>query len=314
MEEDHRQPHKWLYNEYRDVLPIGVNDDTRIKVSGLLPRADEDDWKKHGTVTVTEYVKPDIILPDKWPWERDEAKDKEKVHEEKQAEVKPTGKVNIVMITNGKRPRLLNQSLETLLANTAADLFSLVVVFEEPGTLGVEICTYLSSRIKNVSILSVEPALHILSRLKNLGAYWSEKQFARGDWLMICDDDIAFLPGWLERMTFTVGPSLGLLGGVRHPYHGVNERIGNVEVTDAVAGYCHFMRWEMWDRFGPYEGNAEGIGQSEDFAFSRKFVDAGYKVGYITPPAIAHCGITNSQGRRAIGSDQFERIAGLLYE
>jgi hypothetical protein len=26
MEEDHQAPHRWLYEEYRDVLPISVED------------------------------------------------------------------------------------------------------------------------------------------------------------------------------------------------------------------------------------------------------------------------------------------------
>ncbi len=95
------------------------------------------------------------------------------------------------------------------------------------------------------------------------------------------------------------------------------------EITDAVAGYSMLMRWECFDLYGPFEQEAKGIGQSEDYAFCQKvirgpeatfFESCRNLVGYIHPPVLAHCGITNSNGEPATGADQFERVEGYIYE
>ena len=224
---------------------------------------------------------------------------------------------NIILITNGSRPRLLEQTLRTLLTNTPKDQYTLTVVFD--GCLNYTLPTG-----GHISTIAIEPPVHIIGRLKNLGAWWSEKNFGRGEWIMFCDDDLAFHKDWLHK---TIAPALllersvpALLGGCRHPFHGVNSRFEpykpdplSVEFTDAVAGYCHFMRWATWDKYGPYDAHAMGIGQSEDYALSRKIVDDGGKVGYIHPPVMAHCGITASNSKPAIGSEQIKRVPGVLY-
>lgn len=235
---------------------------------------------------------------------------------------------NIVLITNGSRPRLLEQTLRTLYDNTPVDQFNLVLVFDGLPQNGLPPnATYDNS-------VTVWPPCHIVGRLKNLGAYWSERQFGRGEWLCFIDDDMAFSPGWLEKIQQQIADhnQVRLLGSCRHPFHGINKVLGTysrldsegpkpedfdgsfVEVTDAVAGYCHFMRWSTWDKFGPYDAHAKGTGQSEDFALCRKIVDAGGKVGYIHPPVMAHTGLTSSEGKPILGGELIEKVEGVLYE
>ncbi len=250
---------------------------------------------------------------------------------------------NIILITNGSRPRLLEQTLRTLYANTPADQFNMTVVFEGEWHDDVSNEALIPLLLEtNQTIIRSDPPCHILGRLKNLGAYWSEKQLGRGEWLCVLDDDMALFPGWLWKMERAIKlTGVGILGSVRHPYHGVNGEFGigrrdndrdrvynswtvghnipsdvvdGVAVTDAVAGYCHFMRWSTWDKYGPYDAHAIGIGQSEDYAICRKIVDDGGRVGYIHPPVMAHTGITASNGKPAIGSEQIRRVTGVLYE
>ena len=219
---------------------------------------------------------------------------------------------NIVLITNGSRPRLLAQTLRTLYVNTPADQYTLTMVTDGHIEFPFE-----QDWGERISVIGMRPPCNVLGRLKNLGIYWSEKQFGRGEWLCVIDDDLAFFPGWLEKMQKAMESSnqLHILGGIRHPYHQTDTLLnGGIEITDAVAGYCHFMRWEMWDRFGPYDAHAKGTGQSEDFAICRKIVDAGGKVGYIQPAVTAHCGVTDSLGRPAVGMDKIQRKLGVLYE
>src|ERR1041385_6644553 len=125
---------------------------------------------------------------------------------------------------------------------------------------------------------------------------------------------------WLANMIEIAScPGAHLLGGQRHPYHKPNQRLvyatGRcVEETDAVAGYSMFMSWDTWDRFGPFDANAKGIGQSEDWAFSQRVKKGGGIVGYIRPPVLAHCGLTNTDSKPATGHEAFERFPGLIYE
>ncbi len=231
---------------------------------------------------------------------------------------------NIVLETNGSRPRLLDQTITTLYQNTPVDQFNLTIVMDG--------CRSDKITGPNNYAVMLDPACSVTGRLKNLGAYWSEKQFGRGDWLLFCDDDVAFMPGWLHKMTInmetftegkspvtgeTVNTGLRLLGGNRHPYHGVNETLafGNqtTQITDAVAGYSMLMRWETFDKYGPFDAHAKGIAQSEDFAFARRIVDDGGKVGYIHPPVLYHTGVTNSSGQPATGAEKIERVEGILY-
>ncbi len=227
--------------------------------------------------------------------------------------------VNIVLETNGSRPRLLEQTLRTLYENTPKDQFNLVMIFDGQEPASPEWMNPIS--YANTSILRLDPPCNVTGRLKNLGAYWSEKQFGRGEWLLFIDDDVAFLPGWLEKMIMVCSSmnAFGgsLLGGCRHPYHGINleHRVGRFgwQQTDAVAGYSMLMRWETFDKYGPFDAHAKGIAQSEDYAFARRIVDDGGKVGYIHPPVLYHTGVTNSSGQPATGAEKIERVPGILY-
>lgn len=244
--------------------------------------------------------------------------------------------VNVCCISNGARPRLLEQTLRTLYDHTPPSQFTVTMIDDRHG--GIDLPGALIDRLNDYCCVAVTP-WGVVGGLKNLGAYWSERYFSRGEWLMFIDDDVAFFPGWLHRMIAASEAvnQVRVLGGVRHPYHGINNVMqyakltngayapgqildlssgcesGKIELTDAVAGYCHFMRWSTWDRFGPYAANAKGTGQSEDFQFCRKVVDAGGAVGYLSPPCMAHCGLTNSEGKPILGADLIERVPGVLY-
>ena len=240
----------------------------------------------------------------------------------------PQSKVNIVLVTNFSRRNLLAQTLRTLYENTPEDQFNLTIVCD--GFPSEADLITIGQR-ENSTVISEWPPCHIIGRLKNLGAYWSEKQVGRGEWLCFIDDDMAFFPGWLTAITGRFphvekfGQPIRIIGGIRHPFHQVtanayssdstmmNPDKESVEITDAVAGYCHFMRWSTWDKFGPYDAHAKGTGQSEDWKLCNDIVKADGRVGYIHPPVMAHCGITNSNGNPILGGDLIERVPGVLY-
>lgn len=220
-------------------------------------------------------------------------------------------KVNVVMIARD-RHKLTAQALGSLYENTQSAAFNCVLVddgSDEP--FGV----YPSN--PHWQSLRLEKPCGIVGLVRNLGAYLSERYFGRGDYLLFVDNDVYFLPQWLERMTLDLEMerNLAVLGGQRHPYHGVNAKHigGLVEETDAVAGYAMMMRWDVWDGCGPFDAHAKGLGQSEDWALCQKARSIGMYVGYHNPPTILHTGMTDTDGKPIAGAEQFERVPGVLY-
>lgn len=220
-------------------------------------------------------------------------------------------KFNVVMIAKD-RPRLTAQAIRTLYRNTPRESFNLMVV--DDGSQE-ETRRFIQSfeHYENFAAIHLAKSIGILGFLRNVGAWASERHFGRGTHIHFIDNDVAFFPDWLMRME-DQWPHLGVIvGGNQHPYHQTTLGWGYFREVDAVAGYSMMMEWEAWDKFGPFDQHAKGTGQSEDFAICQKVVKAGWPVGYIHPPILAHCGIT-SGGKPAIGAELFERVPGIIYE
>ncbi len=215
------------------------------------------------------------------------------------------------------RPRLTEQALRTLFANTPKDQFNLTVVDDGSWPETRQVITRWAN-YDNVEVVTFLKPVGVVGFLRNVGAGVSERVFGRGEWLYHSDNDVAFLPDWLHLMTCAMdevnGGAFEVLGGYQHPFHGTHYDHGGAHEADAVAGYSHLMRWETWDESGPYDQHAKGVCQSEDFAFCRKVLANGGNVGYIHPPVLANCGLTNSEHKPAVGAEHFPRLPGLVYE
>ncbi len=241
---------------------------------------------------------------------------------------------NIILLVKD-RPRLTEQTLRTLYEETPRDQFNLVIVDDGSWPETAQILSRYSRR-DNCEVVTFLRSVGIVGFLRNVGVWTSERYFGRGDYLMTIDNDISFLNSrWLSTMIDALdhvmqypdgkedGRYYSILGGYRHPHHGINHTaklVGmgqpdiTVEETDAVAGYMQFMRWATWDLHGPYDQHAKGVCQSEDWAICQSIVQSKGCVGYVHPPVIANCGITNSEGKPAVGHAEFPRIPGLIYE
>lgn len=225
---------------------------------------------------------------------------------------------NIVLLVKD-RPRLTSQCLKTLYENTPNDQFNLLVMNDGSMVPTVdELGGYVDH--DNFRCITMNRSIGIVGWLRNVGASASERYFGRGEWICFIDNDIAFLPNWLPKMIAVMQHESNpiVLGGYRHPFHGpqLDIEAGRFgwQSTDAVAGYMHFMTWDTWDKYGPYDQHAKGVCQSEDFAFCQKIIADGGKVGYIHPPVILNCGVTNSEGKPAVGSESFLRVPNYVYE
>ncbi len=229
---------------------------------------------------------------------------------------------NVILLVKD-RPNLTAQCLKTLYDNTPRDQFNLTIMDDGSKVDTIDLYVAASRRAwsgddNNLRVIRMEGSISIVGWLRNTGASASERYFGRGGWVYFSDSDVAFFPGWLQKMQMVASSGVSLLGGCRHPFHGVNleEYYGRFgwQSTDAVAGYSLLMKWNTFDKYGPFASNQKGVGASEDFALSRKIVEDGGRIGYIHPPVLAHTGIVNTDGKPATGADSFPRVAGILYE
>ncbi len=215
-------------------------------------------------------------------------------------------KVNIVMLVYN-RHMLTHQALRTLYRNTPMEMFRLVVVDDESAITPKPIS---KEHKANFACLRIEHSKHITGQARNLGVYWAEKYWGRGDWLLLCDNDLYFTPHWFENLIFAAERPSGvsLIGSWNHPYLQPQETLplGNgqcIKTHDAVAGACQLMRWETWDKYGELDAHAPGVGQSEDWAMCQKIVKGGGKVGSVYPRVVFNCGLKNSFGQPSPGAD-----------
>src|SRR5262249_230946 len=149
-----------------------------------------------------------------------------------------------------------NQTLKTLYTNTPFDLFNLTIVDDISETpKGYEFAEYppwdwaINPDQDNCVTLTLRKTKNITGQARNLGIYWADKYWGRGDYLYLSDNDVYFTSGWLETLIDTIEdercrPVIKLIGGWNHPYLQPNftttawEDKNNIHVLghDAVTG------------------------------------------------------------------------------
>ena len=209
--------------------------------------------------------------------------------------------MKIVLITRD-RPELTRQTIETIKAN-AADWSKhiLVVVWDGP-----------EEELPYFGYFCTGKQLGV-GGAKNFGVKTHEafEQLQPDDLLMFTDNDMYYLKDWDSKLEAAVA-SATQLGGWKHPYHegitfttmaptsGIGPHI-DLQKVDAVTGNCFIIKYSDWLKYGPFDANAIGPGQSEDYALSQKIKAGGGVVATLDPPVAIHCGLRNSVGEPAVG-------------
>lgn len=235
--------------------------------------------------------------------------------------------INAVMLVKD-RVRLTMQAVTTFCKNTEGDWTLTILDDSENDDVMKALRPVITSQKRRLSLTAVrtvEDMSGIVGRMKDAGTVWSLSDWGTSDWLYLSDNDVYFTPGWNTKMEKVMleaeKRAFKLLGGQNHPYHlPLSQRRGQAPLPDgmhsylAVAGTSWLMRWPTWERFGPLEGTAKGVGQSEDTAFCNRIRDAGYRVGAMCPPVVIDTSLTTTDGRPVIGIETKVQEPGIIYE
>jgi hypothetical protein len=106
--------------------------------------------------------------------------------------------MNIVMLVKD-RPRLTHQALWSLAKHTDVD-YNVTIIDDGSGSETREMLRMFAGTHKDAALLCNKTSKGITGQARNLGVYWSEQYFGRGDWLYLSDNDVAFLPRWASTM------------------------------------------------------------------------------------------------------------------
>src|SRR5207244_13302255 len=121
-----------------------------------------------------------------------------------------------------------------------------------------------------------------------------------------------------------------IIGAYNHPFHqpvntllvwpskpAVTSVVNRVHEVNALATQSMLMRWEVWDKYGPFcQTPIDKVCQSEDVDFTNKIRADGFKLGVVSPALVVNCGVTNSFGERIPGWEMVKRQApvGVIVE
>jgi len=231
-------------------------------------------------------------------------------------------KVDLVLITkidSENRLILLEQTLRTLVVNTNMSLVNRLVWVDDCSTMFEEVEELIQKEfmqillgLEHVTMFKSDKRLGV-GGAKNKGVEIHEKM-GRGDFLYFMDADVYFTEGWLDKMLGYYkqwGDIYRILGGGIHPYLQPRAGEGLLQITshDAVSGWSWLLNYETWDMYGKLADNALGTGQSEDWEYCQRIRNAGFKVGCVRPQVVAHCGMTNTEGKDIGGRLESEILA-----
>lgn len=239
---------------------------------------------------------------------------------------------NFTMLVS-KRPRLLKQAFDSI-----GDISGMTLsIYGDDPAREVHLAVHEFMRNK-------EGIYTVVGKSAGTGAARNSvinaASYHRGDYLYLSDDDVYFKrPDWLAILVAAYEAAWDegyrVLGAYNHPYNGPIDptaerekwpygrpwvKAGNgfeVYPVYAVATQSMLMRWEVWDKYGPFCQTPVGaVCASEDIDFTNKIRADGYHLGVITPALLVNCGVTNSFGNKIPGWETVlaEAPAGVIVE
>lgn len=213
--------------------------------------------------------------------------------------------MDIVMISSGKRPELLRQSLDSLKENSAE---------QHNVTLVVDGCD-VHRELKDSRITLISCPKVGASAARNIGAS-SIPKYRRQNILTFLDDDVYLCKGWDAVMIGQLLDHGGIVSGHAHPYNKPTYSHMGVDFTNVISTVHMSMPWHVWDTVG-FFSEPGGKGGSEDVDFCKRAM--GYRMSISYPQCVIHCGISGIVGEKEMkAQNEFlvnhYKLKGVIFE
>lgn len=215
--------------------------------------------------------------------------------------------MNIIIITSGKRPELLIQTLESIQQNCAnINSHTITLVVDGPRW------QFLDGIPTMGMTVIVNPESYGASRSRNIGA-GSIPKYRRQDHVMFLDDDVYMCNKWDEKLALLAAAlPERICSGYSHPFNIAEPKlkpINTLEFHDyglaygeplVISSVCMAMPWRIFDEVGSFI-EPGGPGGSEDYAFCMAAKDAGFGFAVTEPQSVIHAGVMSSGGTAIVG-------------
>ncbi len=159
-------------------------------------------------------------------------------------------------------------------------------------------------------------------------------RLARGEWLVLLNNDLILLPGWFEKMRrahASLGPRAGLIGNVQldvrsglvdhagivinrqgKPVHALNRSawlsrlFRPVRQVPAVTGACLLVRRDLWQQLGGFDEGYVNGGEDIDLCFRAR---AAGRVNAVALRSVIRHHVSSSPGRKLRDEENSYRLA-----
>jgi len=217
--------------------------------------------------------------------------------------------VCIILITKD-RPKLFEQTVRSLFKNTPRELYDLIIIDD-----GSQIIDFKKGLHDHRFFNPYGVADHLIftdfkspSTCRNLGIEIAKRKGYK--YVYHSDNDMYFLPGWLEKcidLKENQGyKNLTIIGPYCHPFLQENNDIlenksEDFYTVDAVSGNSWFIETKDYLDYGLIEH--KGIMNSEDWEMCQRIRKDKKLCVTLQEKLVLHCGITNSRGKPSVGAD-----------
>lgn len=206
-----------------------------------------------------------------------------------------------VIMPTWNRPELTMQAIESCIDNAGMKIHLILV---DDHSTNQDTLNFLeaASKMDNVTVMLM-PDSKGCGACKNAGAAIADHH----EFIYFSDNDVYFHKDWAVKMIDALRnyPDIGILGGDRHPHHGISLEHDGLIFSDQQVGYSMLMRQSTWRELGAFTHAALGVYGSEDTDICVKCQQHGLKIASLSERVITHCGMTNSHNQPAAGADLY---------